>query len=84
MNRTKLGLALYTTVMLMTVGTIMMSLTFYTAYFHPTKSVVVKVDEYGEADLEAFIILPIVIASTVLAIIFAHKNNIRNIKEEYT
>ena len=42
-------------------GVLMMSITFYGAYSVPAKAVTIYIDNYGEADIEAFITVPIIL-----------------------
>jgi hypothetical protein len=47
------------------VSVIMFYGTFFTAYLHPTKSVVVKLDVFGEANLEAIALLLLAIPTII-------------------
>ena len=40
-------------------GCIMTGIIFYMAYSHPEKAVLVLIDRYGEADIEAVIVIPL-------------------------
>lgn len=45
--------------------------TFYTAYASPHKRVTITVDDYGEADAEAWIVMPFVIIAAIIGMIFS-------------
>jgi len=49
-------------------------LTFYTAYFHETKSVMVYIDEMGEADIEAWLFMPAVFIFGLISLILVTKD----------
>lgn len=50
---------------------------FLTAYFNPSKSVCVFIDRFGEADLEFWIIMPILFILGLFALILNYKECVK-------
>ena len=46
-------------------GVIMLGVIFYSAYATPEKALMVHIDRYGEAEIEAMIIMPIILLCAV-------------------
>lgn len=57
---------------------ILLVYTFYTAYFDETKSIVINIDTYGEGNIEAWILNPLVILSLIYVSIDYFKYLLRN------
>ena len=49
--------------------TLLMAGTFYTAYKHEEKKVIVDINHFGEADIEAWIVVPYTILISLFTII---------------
>ena len=47
-------------------GCMTMAITFYTAYSAPAKATIVYINNYGEADIEAFFVMPLILISSII------------------
>lgn len=56
--------------------------TFYTAYLTEEKQVIVAIDEYNEAHIEAIIVMPFVGITGLIATVFIINNYIKGKKNE--
>lgn len=64
---------LFVAVMLAFTSTLTMGITFYTAYSTEDKMVIVAIDEYGEAQFEAIVMMPIIIVCALVSILISAK-----------